>query len=176
MNSPESPNRELENAILLEQSGELTASEREALRQTLDEHPEPASWALESRVVQDACRAATDELTPPLPELSRERILKAASQPASKTLPRLLAVAALLVLALGLLPHLSRHLQSPPPPFTTHIEPAQIDFQEQDPLLDDLESLQDQLAVWSGMSLEDSRILEDENDWAEILLTLEEPI
>ncbi len=176
MKSPDPQNRELENAILLEQSGELTAAEREALHQTLDDRPELAAWARESQVLQKAGQAATEDLTPPLPELSRERILKAASQPTSKTLPRLLAVAAMLVLALGLLPHLSRRLQSPHPVFTTHIESVEVDFQDEDPLLDDLESLQDQLAVWSDMSLEDNRILEDENDWAEILLTLEEPI
>ncbi|MEX2607707.1 MAG: hypothetical protein WD708_10205 [Kiritimatiellia bacterium] len=176
MNTRESPNHEQKNAILLEQSGERTAAEREAPHQTHTDRPDLSDWAMESRVLQAASQSATEILSPPLPELNRTRILKAASQPASKTLPRLLALAAILVLALGLLPHLSRHLQSPPPSLTTRIQPVQTDFDSRDPLLDDLDALQEQLAVWSNLSMEDSRILEDENDWAEILLSMEEPI
>ncbi|MDA3873819.1 MAG: hypothetical protein PF795_07650, partial [Kiritimatiellae bacterium] len=97
-------------------------------------------------------------------------------QPTSRILPRLLAVAAMLVLALGLFPHLSRHLQPSPPTITTRIEPVQTDLQAGDPLLDDLEVLEAQLALWAKLSVKDTWILEDENDWAEILLSVEEPI
>lgn len=176
MNTPDSPNRELENAVLLAQSGELSPAELDSLQQARRERPDLDAWAKESLVLQSAGRTTSEELVPPLPELNRERILKTASRPESKALPRLLALAAVLVLALGLLPHLSRHFQAPPPTLTTRIEPIQEDFQSVDPLLEDLESLEDQLAVFTDLSMDDSRILEDENDWAELLLSLEEPI
>ncbi|MDA3875387.1 MAG: hypothetical protein PF795_15680, partial [Kiritimatiellae bacterium] len=91
MNRPDSQNRELENAILLEQSGELTDAERENLYQTLQDRPGLADWARESRAVQAAGLSASEHLTPPLPELNRDRLLKAANQPTSRIVPRLLA-------------------------------------------------------------------------------------
>jgi anti-sigma factor RsiW len=177
MNSPDSPTRKIENDILLEQSGELSPEEQQALRQALKDRPDLADWAREIGALQELGRSFPADHTPALPEISRERILQAAAAPKSKALPRLLALAALLVLALGLLPHLSRY-SSPTPQdhLTTQLNPIQSSWEDQDPLLRDLDYLQDQLAVWSETSMEDPWVLEDENDWAEILLSMEEPI
>lgn len=168
--------REIENALLLRDSGELSGPELTQLEQALRDDPALAALAGENRVLQAAGPQSSTLTVPPLPPLSRERILQAAAKPANPYLPRLLALAALLILGLGLLPHLTAYLQPTPPPLTTAVDPIRNDLSAEDPILHQLATLESELALWSGVSPSDPGFIENENDWAEILMTTEDSI
>lgn len=167
---------EIENALLLRDSGELSATHAEQLAQILARDPDWAALAEENRVLQAAGPLSSATVVPPLPELQRERILQAAAKPAPSALPRLLALAAMLVLGLALFPHLSNHLQPLPPVLTTAIEPVSPTLTSEDPILNELAELENELALWSATPPSDPGFIENEHDWAEILIAAEESI
>ncbi len=168
--------REFENALLLRDSGELSEAETLRLENALKNDPALAALAEENLTLQAAGPMSSTLVVPPLPALNRERILSSAAKPENKYLPRLLAFAALLVLGLGLLPHLASRFQPAPPIMTAHIEPIRADLQTEDPILNTLEDLESELALWSGIGMNDPAFLENENDWAEILMSSEDAI
>ena len=158
--------REIENALLLRDSGELSGPELEKLSQALRSDPLLAALAQENRVLQAAGPLSSSLVVPPLSDLTRERILQAAHKPPHAYLPRLLALAAMLVLGLALLPHLTSRLQPTPSVLTTAV----------DPIRNELQDLENELALWSALPVSDPGFIENENDWAEILISAEESI
>jgi len=168
--------RELENAILLRDSGELSEAECQELDQALEKDPALAAFAEEVRVLMHAGTFSTNQTVPPLPDQNRERILLSHKKPAVNNMPRILALAALLVLGLGLLPHLSRKLQPAPQVYITEIEPLRPTLDSEDPVLSTLENLETELALWTLLHPEDPDFLENENDWATALLSPEDSI
>lgn len=168
--------REIENALLLRDSGELSAPEQEKLLQALQSDPVLAALDLENQVLQAAGPLSSSIVVPPLPDLNRERILQAARKPAHAYLPRLLALAAMLILGLALLPHLTNRLQPTPTVLTTAVDPIRPNLTAEDPILTQLEALENELALWSALPVSDPGFIENENDWAEILISAEESI
>ncbi|MDF3128053.1 hypothetical protein P0Y35_02470 [Kiritimatiellaeota bacterium B1221] len=168
--------RELENALLLRDSGELSETDCLLLEEALEKDPALAALAEENQILQAAGPLSSTLMVPPLPELNRERILHAAEKPKNKYLSRLLAVAALLVLGLGILPHFTRHLPPSQPLITAQIDPIRSDLQTEDPLLDRLDDLEYELSLWSNLEMGDPAFLENESDWAKILLSAEDTI
>jgi hypothetical protein len=168
--------REIENALLLRDSGELSGPELEKLSQALRSDPLLAALAQENRVLQAAGPLSSSLVVPPLSDLTRERILQAAHKPPHAYLPRLLALAAMLVLGLALLPHLTSRLQPTPSVLTTAVDPIRPNLTAEDPILNELQDLENELALWSALPVSDPGFIENENDWAEILISAEESI
>lgn len=168
--------QELENALLLHDSGELPEPEVRRLEAHLAEHPEDRSIAEEFHVLQEAGRFASRETVPPVDEVLRERLrsVSEASQP-KRTLPRLMALAAGIAIAVASLPLLL------PPPSQPDLVPATVaDYApltlDHDPLMEDLEQLEERLADWSGrLPAEDITLMEEEY-WARSLLESGESI
>lgn len=178
--------QELELKLLLLDSGELPDAEAAELTELLLQHPEWQQTRDALNLLQQAGRFASDELVPDTPELIREKIL--AAQPShSPLLPRLLAVAAGLVLAIGVLPHIQNtspssqdntlvsQYNTPTPEAVTSTALAEVD-----PVLDSLEALDQELdSLLSGeltSELASDLTWGDENDWASELLESEEAI
>lgn len=167
--------RDIENAILLRESGELTPGQEARLEASLAERPEPSSFAEESAILQQAGRDASRLTVPELPELQRQRILERTRGHGGR-LPRLLALAALLVLALGLWPHLSGLLQSEPKPLTAEVVPVRETLAEEDPLIEELELLDRQLGQLAETNPESIEFIMDSDYWAGELLAMEDSI
>ncbi|WFB34404.1 hypothetical protein P3T73_09545 [Kiritimatiellota bacterium B12222] len=168
--------REIENALLLRDSGELSAEECKALDLALAADPAMQTLAEENQVLQAAGSFSSAEIVPPLSELSRERILACAQISKPRVLPRLLALAALLILGLSLLPHLSSFLQPQNIILTAEVVPLRPALDLQDPILDELDLMESELTLWTMIDVEDNAFLENENDWAETLIALEDTI
>lgn len=166
--------REFENALLLRESGELSESDLRELEKCLKENPDWAQLATENQILQKAGPFSSSILVPELPELNRGRILNSANRSAGKKFSRILSLAALVLMGLGLASHLGDYLKSKPPVVSARITPIRSTLDEEDPILENLSDLESQLSLWSGVQLKDDVILENENDWAEILLSFEE--
>lgn len=167
--------QELEAALLLRDSGELSDTQSRELDAFLSEHPESVAVGEELRMLQDAGRFASREVVPPLSELTMERIRSAAPPVNRKRLPRFLAIAAGLILAVALWP-----LIRPPSPVPAHLtvsteESFRLEYKEDD-LLEDLQDLEEELAVWTDASANELLILGEEDVLAEFLLHTEESI
>ncbi|MGA0334397.1 MAG: anti-sigma factor family protein [Kiritimatiellia bacterium] len=169
-------NRELENLILLRQSGELSDAEIQRLEEALRGDPALAALAESHEVLLEAGRFSSAHCVPPLPDLSRERILQAAPSRERPHVKRLLALAALLVLGLALAQHLRPSLQPAPEIVATEMIPARADLDAEDPILSSLEELADELSLWKNLEMGDPAFLENEEDWAKILNFEEESI
>jgi len=168
--------RELENALLLRESGELSETDLKELTIALEQNPELAKQAEENQVLQQAGPYSSSILVPEIPELTRARILTIAEKPTNKNLSRLLAIAALLVLGFGLFPHLSNSLQPEHPVVAFDVTPIRHSLTAEDPILDTLRELESELSLWSSYDMNDSSFLEDETDWATTLISSEESI
>jgi len=167
--------RELENAILLRESGELSPEEEAALENALEAEPALAAWAEEAHLLQEAGRYASRHTVPALAETERERILTA-SKGRSDALPRLLAIAAVLVLALGLWPHFAEPFHQEAPRLTAQVKPIREDLTGEDPLLSSLDRLETEIEQIEDLALDDDHFVEDPDYWASELLKMENTI
>ncbi|GEM_PF-1177182 len=172
---------DLEQALLLLQSGELQGEERRRLEASLAADPELQARAAELQLLQSAGHWSTETLPlPEIPELNRERILQAA--PRHRHLPRLqliLAAAAMLLVGINLWNHLApvptfEHLVIAPP----RVQSPELNVMsevEEDPLISELAELDAELALLEEPLLD---ALQDEllDAWAEELLQLEDTI
>jgi len=155
---------DLPTSLLLRQSGELSPEEEAALEDYLRKHPDAQRMAEEFTVLQHAERFASREVIPPVPETSMEAI-RQATAPHSAGLVLVLAFLPFL-LPSGRLPVLVDDLT------TTVTEPAT----DVVALSNDLEDLELELTAWQDTTAWELLEVEEENYWAEQLLTFEESI
>jgi anti-sigma factor RsiW len=166
---------DLPNALLLHQSGELSPEETADLEAWLAAHPEAEALAREYRTLQQAERLAAAQTVPPLNDRTLEAIRNAARPSVMPFRPRILALAAGLLLAVTLLPF----LRSPDPfPVTAdmHPAPATGDLSDISDLSNELDELQEEVATWNETSILDLLLIEEEVMRAEDYLKTEESI
>ncbi|GEM_PF-4547121 len=170
--------QELELKLLLLDSGELPHEEALALEEQLLIHPEWQAVRERLTVLQDAGRLASAATVPGTPDLTLERLR--ASQPRqSRLLPRLLAVAAGLVLALAVWPHLQEQFpaSSRAPLIAENPSPAAAqDWQSEDPVMASLEALDQELDILLTEDVTLELVWDDTDELASELLQLEETI
>lgn len=167
--------RDIENAILLRESGELSPDGEADLEAALAERPGLRDFAESSQILQRAGRDASRLTVPEVTELQRELILTRTRGHGGR-LPRLLALAALLVLALGVWPHLSGLLQSKPRTLNAEVEPIRQTLAEADPLIGELDELDRELERLAETDAESIDFIVDSDYWAGELLALEDTI
>jgi hypothetical protein len=176
---------ELEEFLLLRDSGELDAASERRLEKALAQDPALRQKAEEARVLLHAGRWASDVTTPALSEIARERILRQSQRSSGRFLPRVLAAAALVLLGIGLWPHVASRFQPVSETLiaVTPVEapPQQMADLEQPVLPDldvsDLDSLQEELKSIATQDLHyDLATGGDPESWAQELLGLEDSI
>jgi hypothetical protein len=168
--------RDLETALLLRDSGELSPAESAELDAALASNPELQAKADEFALIHFAGQWAADESVPPLAETTRERILQSATPP-SRILPKLLAFAALVIIGLALWPHLMQPKgYVTPPEVALNPVTTSDDVFIEDSLLTSLETLNQELDDLADINLEEDLLAQDANDWASLLLAMEDSI
>lgn len=170
---------DIEQQLLLESSGELSPEQLRELEAALTAHPAYADTRREFRTLQQAGRLATDAAVPPQSDTAREAILRRAEASRPRRGPgRLLAAAALVLIGLALWPHLPRPGAQPPPlPVASHDLPPDLDTDallEEDPLLEDLNTLNRQLRELAAPSSAEPLETGDADYWALQLLAMED--
>lgn len=166
---------DLPNALLLHQSGELSPEETADLEAWLAAHPEAEAMAQEYRTLQQAERLAAARTVPPLNDTTLAAIHNAARTSSTSLRPRILALAAGLLLALTLLPF----LRTPHPyPVTADMPPDPVsgDLSDVSGLSEELDELQEEMAIWNDTSILDLLLIEEEVSRAEHYLKTEESI
>lgn len=177
--------QDVANALLLRESGELSAEETAELESYLREHPESTVLADEYQLLQEAGRFASQQMVPPLNDLGKERIRSLASTSSSAWRPRVLAIAAALVVFFFALPILTppapstapspEMVQQDPSPLPEAIPADDLEWMEQD-VWQEVADLEAELSAWQSLSLDDPWLVEDEASWAAELLTVGDSI
>jgi len=170
--------QELELKLLLLDSGELSREDAAELEAQLLQHPEWQAIRERMTVLQDAGRMASTDTVPPVSELTLER-LRASLPKQNRLLPRLLAVAAGLVLAMAVWPHLEETSPSngSNPLIAENPAPSSpSEWAEQDPVLVSLDALDEELDTLLSEELTMELAWDDPDDLASELLNLEETI
>lgn len=106
---------DIEHLLLLESSGELTEADARRLNTARADDPRLDEKRRELHALEQAGRHATNALAPPLPDTSREAILRHAESTRRRGPGPLLAAAALVMIGLALWPHLPRPGADPSP-------------------------------------------------------------
>ena len=82
----------------------------------------------------------------------------------------------MLVLALGVWPHLSGLFTPDPDPLTAEVEPVRESLAEEDPLLEELDRLDSELEQLAETDPESGDFVRDADYWAGVLLAMEDSI
>lgn len=161
--------QELENALLLLESGELSKQDAEKLKAYLAEHPEAEALQNEFTCLQHAGRFASAQLVPPVSEVQMEHIRAAAHSHPPRTLHRALAVAAGILLLVASWPLIAPSFLAPSP-FVSSTDSDTLS--PSDPSLSDaISELEQELSAWKNTTPQDLLQLAEEEFWAEQLLT-----